>query len=77
MLKTSNNFYGRTVKADYYLMELIQRLLIMQAQADSFPLNIAARRKDKPLPPTSKLLTLTSYIDDIGITRVDGRIDSG
>lgn len=75
-LKALHRFKGLTIKVDSALMERAERLLLMQAQADSFPLDIAVIKKGKPLQPTSKLLTLSPYIDEHGILRVGGRIDA-
>ena len=44
------------------------------AQQKHFPQEVAALKKGKPIPPSSKLLSLNPELDDKGIMRVHGRI---
>ena len=48
---------------------------IKLCQQETFTPELECLKKDKPLPKTSKLLTLTPIIDDQGIIRLGGRIE--
>ncbi|CAK1595526.1 unnamed protein product [Parnassius mnemosyne] len=57
-------------------MEEAEQLLLRYAQLQSFPEEIAAIKNRKPLERISRLHILAPYLDDYGILRVSGRIDT-
>ncbi|XP_059046033.1 uncharacterized protein LOC131841729 [Achroia grisella] len=56
-------------------MKKAEQLLIKKCQQDSFSSELTLLKQGKSLPPTSRLLQLTPYIDDSVILRSEGRID--
>lgn len=48
--------------------------LIRIAQTESFPEEVIRLNANKPLPSKSKLLSLSPFVDEIGILRVGGRL---
>lgn len=57
------------------LMNEAELLLLQKSQHDSFEQDIELVKQNKPLLSTSRLLTLTPYLDNINVLRVAGRID--
>ncbi|CAG9113679.1 unnamed protein product [Plutella xylostella] len=58
------------------MMIRAERLLIKYAQMQSFPDDLKDLKKINTLSKSSKLLTLSPYLDDFGILRVGGRIEA-
>ncbi|KAL0821975.1 hypothetical protein ABMA28_005363 [Loxostege sticticalis] len=58
------------------LMHRGEKLLLRQAQAQSFLEEISCLKQGKQLKPDSRLRTLTPYLDKDGLLRVGGRIDA-
>ncbi|XP_063634963.1 uncharacterized protein LOC134805626 [Cydia splendana] len=56
------------------LKEKAERLLIQYSQAQSFPEDLENLKNKRNLDRKSRLLTLTPFLDEHGILRVDGRI---
>lgn len=56
------------------LMENAERLLIKYSQTQSFPEDLENLKNKRQLDRKSRLLTLTPFLDEYGILRVDGRI---
>ncbi|XP_048481754.1 uncharacterized protein LOC119693943 [Plutella xylostella] len=69
----------RRPKGDYCLdvdlMRKAETLVLRKSQQDAFGQEIECLRNNKPLPSNSRLIKLTSYLDDDGLLRVEGRID--
>lgn len=57
-------------------METAEYLLIKQAQMECFAAEISALRKGKTIDRSSRLLTLSPILDEHGVLRCGGRIDS-
>lgn len=66
----------RKASLDCDTLKRAECMLIKYAQNTSFAEEIAAIRNERSLSRTSKLLTLTPYLDSCGILRVGGRIDA-
>ncbi|XP_037976042.2 uncharacterized protein LOC105390026 [Plutella xylostella] len=58
------------------MMIRAERLLIKYAQMQSFSDDLKDLKKKNTLSKSSKLLTLSPYLDDFGILRVGGRIEA-
>ncbi|KAJ0171004.1 hypothetical protein K1T71_013203 [Dendrolimus kikuchii] len=58
------------------MMRRAERLLIVYSQSQSFAEDLQHLKNKKRLESKSKLLTLSPYVDEYGILRVGGRIDS-
>ncbi|KOB73634.1 polyprotein, partial [Operophtera brumata] len=67
---------GRTCALDCYTMQRAEHLLIRHAQAEIFAEEIDAVKKGKCLRKSSKLLTLSPFLDEHGVLRVGSRIDA-
>jgi hypothetical protein len=52
-----------------------RRILLKIAQRESFPQEVIALQKGKPVPVRSRLVTLSPFTDGDGIIRAGGRID--
>ncbi|XP_028169447.1 uncharacterized protein LOC114359319 isoform X2 [Ostrinia furnacalis] len=76
VLKFINICRGRSGQIDRDLMECAERLLIKQSQSDSFPDDLAAITNERSLHRSSRLLSLSPYLDEHGVLRVGGRIDA-
>lgn len=63
-------------ETDLSLNERAERLLLKQAQKDSFPCEVVAIENSKYLDKNSRLLTLSPVLDDRGLLRVGGRINA-
>lgn len=57
-------------------MEEAERLLLQHAQSESFAEEIAAIKNGQCLRRSSKLLTLSPYLDEYGVLRLGGRVDA-
>ncbi|KAL0879437.1 hypothetical protein ABMA27_003188 [Loxostege sticticalis] len=57
-------------------MEQAERLLIKQAQMDSFAAEISEIKKEKSIDRNSRLLTLSPFLDEHNVLRCGGRIDA-
>lgn len=51
-----------------------KKVILKVAQLESFPQEIAALQKGRPVSSKSKLVSLSPFLDDDGIIRVGGRI---
>lgn len=58
------------------VMEKAERLLLRYSQSQSFSEEITLLRNSMGVPTTSKLLTLSHYLDGHGVLRAGGRIDA-
>lgn len=58
------------------IMERAELLLLRYSQSQSFSEEIKLLRNSKQIPTTSKLLTLSPYLDVHGVLRAGGRIDA-
>lgn len=57
------------------LLREAETLQLKKCQQDSFAQDIEQLKQNKPLLSTSRLLTLTPYLDTDGVLRLQGRID--
>ncbi len=63
----------QTDEAEHYFEA--ERLLLQQAQRDSFPEEVKALSSNRPLPSNSRLMSLSpEYDKDAGVIRVGGRL---
>ncbi len=62
-----------SLQADVYVEA--EKLILAQAQQDSFPLEVQALKTGQPIPATSRLVSLApEYDKDTGLIRVGGRL---
>ncbi len=62
-----------SLQADVYVEA--EKLILAQAQQDSFPLEVQALKTGQPIPATSRLASLApEYDKDTGLIRVGGRL---
>ncbi|KAL0901065.1 hypothetical protein ABMA27_006387 [Loxostege sticticalis] len=66
----------KSCNLDIFLMKEAEDLLIKKCQYDSFAAEITLLKQNKQLSRNSRLLQLTPYVDETGIMRVGGRIES-
>lgn len=66
----------RTCTLDCHTLERAEHLLLRQAQNEAFSEEIAAIKNGKCLQKSSKLLTLSPFLDEHGVLRAGGRIDA-
>lgn len=65
-----------TRDVDHTLMERAELLLLKYSQIKSFADDLHRLKQKEKLDRKSKLLTLSSMLDDDGILRLEGRIDA-
>jgi hypothetical protein len=75
ILKSVNKM-RKILTDDIELMGKAERTLLRFSQARTFEEEINKIKRQEHLPRSSRLLTLTPYLDHDGLLRVDGRIDA-
>ncbi|KAL0881619.1 hypothetical protein ABMA27_001445 [Loxostege sticticalis] len=76
VLKFIEKCKGHTGQVDRDTMERAEQLLIRHAQSESFHDEITALRNGKSLHRSSRLHSLSPYLDEHGVLRASGRIDA-
>lgn len=76
VLKFIDKCKGLAGQVDRNIRERAERVLIQHAQLESFGEELTAIKNGKLLHRNDRLLSLSPFLDDQGLLRVGGRIDT-